>query len=245
MRIGILSDIHANYEALSACLAVLREAQVDEVYCLGDTVGYGGSPNECADVVRQLAKVTILGNHDAAVAGRMDYSYYYEAARVALDTHLALLTEDNLRWLQSLPYTHLLSDIGVQLCHGSPANLEQFDYVFLPEQARECLPIFDDLLHLTLVGHSHLCRVFELTSDDVEELPAEDCVLREDRKYIISVGSVGQPRDTDNRASVTLYDSDTRKFEFRRVAYDVEAAANKVVRHDLERNFANRLFIGA
>jgi diadenosine tetraphosphatase ApaH/serine/threonine PP2A family protein phosphatase len=245
VRIGILSDIHANYEALSACLAELREAAVDEVYCLGDTVGYGGSPNECADIVRQLAKVTILGNHDAAVAGRMDYSYYYEAARVALDTHLALLTEENLQWLQTLPYTHLLPDVGVQLCHGSPANLEQFDYVFLPEQARECLPIFSELLHLTLVGHSHLCRVFELTHDDVEELPAQDFVLRDDRKYIVSVGSVGQPRDTDNRASVTLYDTDARRFEFRRVVYDVEAAANNVMRHELERNFANRLFIGA
>ncbi|HEX2730377.1 MAG TPA: metallophosphoesterase [Polyangiaceae bacterium] len=245
MRIGILSDIHANYEALSACLGKLRSEGVDDLYCLGDTVGYGGSPNECADVVRQIAKVTILGNHDAAVAGRMDYSYYYEAARVALDAHVALLSLENMEWLQSLPYTHHLDEIGVQLCHGSPANLEQFDYVFLPEQARECLPIYGDLLPLTLVGHSHLCRVFALTPDDVEELPAKDFVVEEGRKYIVSVGSVGQPRDTDNRASVTLYDSETRKFEFHRVAYDVEAAAESVVRHDLERNFANRLFIGA
>ena len=114
MRIEIVSDIHANYEALSACLALLRDAPVDEIYCLGDTVGYGGAPNACADVIRQLAKVTILGNHDAAVEGRMDYSYYYEAARVALDTHVSLLTPENMRWLQSLPYTHLLEEIGVQ-----------------------------------------------------------------------------------------------------------------------------------
>jgi diadenosine tetraphosphatase ApaH/serine/threonine PP2A family protein phosphatase len=245
VRIGIVSDIHANYEALSACLARLRAAQVDELVCLGDTVGYGGSPNECVDVVRQLAKLSILGNHDAAVAGRMDYSYYYEAARDALDAHSALLTPENLAWLQELPYTHRLEEIGVQLCHGSPVNLEQFEYVFLPEQARECLPMFPELLQLTLVGHSHLCRVFELTPDDVEELPAEDFVLRPDRKYIISVGSVGQPRDADNRASVTLFDSETRRFEFHRVAYDVEAAAQGVVKHDLERHFANRLFIGA
>jgi diadenosine tetraphosphatase ApaH/serine/threonine PP2A family protein phosphatase len=245
MRIGIVSDIHANYEALSACLNVLRRANVDELYCLGDTVGYGGSPNECVDVVRQLAKASILGNHDAAVAGRMDYSYYYEAARHALDAHAAMISPENLAWLKELPYTHRLDAIGVQLCHGSPVNLEQFEYVFLPEQARECLPMFDELLHLTLVGHSHLCRVFALTSDDVEELPPESFVLRQDRKYIISVGSVGQPRDSDNRASVTLYDSETHRFEFHRVAYDVEAAATQVTRHDLERHFANRLFIGS
>lgn len=245
MRIGILSDIHANYPALSAALAALRSRGAQELYCLGDTVGYGGDPNRCADLVRTLTKATVLGNHDAAVAGRMDYSYYYEAARNALDTHLEILSQENLEWLKGLPYTHHLHDYGVQLCHGSPVQLQEFEYVFLPEQARECLPMFDELLNLTLVGHSHLCRVFELTPDDVEELPADRVTLRADRKYIISVGSVGQPRDTDNRASVTLFDSETRVFEFLRVPYDVESAAEDVFEHELERNFGHRLFIGA
>jgi len=80
MRLGIFSDIHANYEALSAVMEAYRDEKIDVFYCLGDTVGYGGSPNECADLVREVAKSTILGNHDAAVSGRMDYSYYYEAA---------------------------------------------------------------------------------------------------------------------------------------------------------------------
>ena len=92
MRLGIFSDIHANYEALSAVLEAYRTRTIDVYYCLGDTVGYGGSPNECADLVREIAKTTILGNHDAAVAGRMDYSYYYEAARHALDAHAAMLS---------------------------------------------------------------------------------------------------------------------------------------------------------
>ena len=83
MRLGIFSDVHANIEALSAVMEAYRQETVDEYYCLGDVVGYGASPNECADIIRQKAKVTILGNHDAAVAGRMDYSYYYEAARQA------------------------------------------------------------------------------------------------------------------------------------------------------------------
>ncbi len=245
MRLGILSDIHANYPALSAGLSVLRDAGAEEIYCLGDTVGYGGSPNLCANTVRTIAKKTVLGNHDAAVAGRMDYSYYYEAARRALDTHAEILTAENHAWLQSLPYTHFLDEHGVQLCHGSPAHLEEFEYVFLPEQARECLPMYNELLPLTVVGHSHLCRVFELTEDDVAELPAEDFKLTPGRKYIISVGSVGQPRDTDNRASVTVFDTATQRFEFKRVPYDVETAASDVFGQDLERNFAHRLFIGA
>src|SRR5258708_28560645 len=113
MRLGIFSDVHANVEALSAVVEALKREHIDVHYCLGDVVGYGASPNECADAIRRLAKVTILGNHDAAVAGRVDYSYYYEAARQALDAHARQLTKENLEWLKALPYKHELREIGV------------------------------------------------------------------------------------------------------------------------------------
>src|SRR5438045_531074 len=198
MRLGIFSDIHANYEALSAVLEAYRSEKIDVYYCLGDTVGYGGSPNECADLVRKVARKTILGNHDAAVAGRMDYSYYYEAARQALDTHAAMLSPENAAWLRSLTYQEKLTEIGVDLCHGSPVRLEEFEYIFAPEQARECLPILQELGQLTVIGHSHLCKVFALRPGYVEELPPSDFVLKDGFKYIVSVGSVGQPRDYDH-----------------------------------------------
>jgi diadenosine tetraphosphatase ApaH/serine/threonine PP2A family protein phosphatase len=244
MRLGILSDIHANYEALSAVLEAYRDEAIDTYYCLGDTVGYGGSPNECAEIIRGLVRATVLGNHDAAVAGRMDYSYYYEAARTALDLHAQMLSAENMTWLRSLPYKIELHDFDLQLCHGSPIRLEEFEYIFAPEQARECLPIFDDLAGLTLIGHSHLCKVFALTQNSVEELPPIDFTLESGKKYIVSVGSVGQPRDYDNRASFTVFDTDKRVFEFKRIEYDIETAADKVLRARLERNFAHRLFIG-
>ena len=174
MRLGILSDIHANYEALSAVVEAFKREEIDKYYCLGDTVGYGGSPNECADIVRNLVEATILGNHDAAVAGRMDYSYYYEAARHALDTHAQMLSDENMQWLKVLPYQLKFDEIGVHLCHGSPVRLEEFEYIFAPEQARECLPMFEELGHITLIGHSHLCKVFALTKTTVEELPPSD-----------------------------------------------------------------------
>src|SRR5687767_5391873 len=185
MRLGIFSDTHANYEALSAVLEAYRRERIDTYYCLGDTVGYGGSPNECADLVRETAKKTILGNHDAAVAGRVDYSYYYEAARQALDTHAAMLSAENMSWLRSLPYKEKLDDVDVDLCHGSPVRLEEFEYIFAPEQARECLPMYDELGHITLIGHSHLCKVFALTPNSVEEPPAVDFKLDKDKKYIV------------------------------------------------------------
>ncbi len=244
MRIAVLSDIHANYEALSAVLQVLEGEAIDNYYCLGDTVGYGGSPNECCDIIRDISKHTILGNHDAAVAGRMDYSYYYEAARQALDSHARMITEENMKWLRDLPYKVALDELGVHLCHGSPVRLEEFEYIFAPEQARECLPLYDELGHITLIGHSHLCKVFALTETTVEELPPVDFALNPDMKYIVSIGSVGQPRDYDNRASFIIFDTDSKEFEFRRVEYDIETAADKVLRARLERNFAHRLFIG-
>jgi predicted phosphodiesterase len=244
MRLGIFSDIHANYEALSAVLESFRQEGIDEYHCLGDVVGYGGSPNECADIVRELAKHTILGNHDAAVAGRMDYSYYYEAARHALDVHAEILSQANTQWLKGLPYSERLEYADVELCHGSPVRLEEFDYIFAPEQARECLPMFDDMAQLTLIGHSHLCKVFALTATTVEELPAVDLTLEQGKKYIVSVGSVGQPRDYDNRASFVVFDADTRHFSFKRIEYDIESAARKVLDASLERNFAHRLYIG-
>lgn len=244
MRLGIFSDVHANIEALSAVMEAYRQEDVDEYYCLGDVVGYGASPNECADIIRTKAEVTILGNHDAAVAGRMDYSYYYEAARHALDLHARQLKSENLEWLKSLPYRHDLDRYGVTLCHGSPVRLEEFEYIFAPEQARECLPILADLNDLTLIGHSHLCKVFALRPGEVEELPARKFTLREGWKYVVSVGSVGQPRDYDNRASYVVFDAETREFEFKRVEYDIEAAAMKIFEGELERNFGHRLFIG-
>src|SRR5690606_30055382 len=135
-------------------------------------------------------------------------------------------------------------ELGVKLCHGSPVRLEEFEYIFAPEQARECLPMFAELGHITLIGHSHLCKVFALTETTVEELSPVDFALEQGKKYIVSIGSVGQPRDYDNRASFVLFDTESKQFEFRRVEYDIETAADKILRARLERNFAHRLFIG-
>src|SRR5262247_1755511 len=136
MRIGIFSDVHANIEAMNAVLDAFKSERIDKYVCIGDVVGYGASPNECADIIRKVAAFTILGNHDAAVAGRMDYSYYYDAAREALDLHAASLSAANMDWLRSLPYQ--VREGNLLFCHGSPLNLEDFEYIFTPEQAERC-----------------------------------------------------------------------------------------------------------
>ena len=242
MRIGIFSDVHANIEAMNAVVEAYRSERIDKYVCIGDVVGYGASPNECCDVIRKLAAYTILGNHDAAVAGRMDYSYYYDAARQALDLHARQLSPENMQWLRALPYEVREGDIT--FCHGSPINLEEFEYIFAPEQAALCLPMWEELGEVTFIGHSHLCKSFALTREEVFEVVATKFSIRPEHRYIISVGSVGQPRDYDNRASYTIYDSTEKTFEFKRVAYDIDGAAQKIFAADLERNFGNRLFLG-
>jgi diadenosine tetraphosphatase ApaH/serine/threonine PP2A family protein phosphatase len=174
----------------------------------------------------------------------MDYSYYYEAARQVLDLHSRQLTADNMKWLYSLPYHRKFPELGITLCHGSPVREEEFDYIFAAEQAYAVLPFYNEFQNITYIGHSHLCRVFALTPTTVEEIVLNRFTIEPDRKYIVSVGSVGQPRDYDNRASYTVYDTETREFVFKRVEYDIEKSASKIFAAKLERNFGNRLFIG-
>lgn len=243
MRYGIISDTHGNEEALEAVLRSIDREKVEAVVCLGDTVGYGAQPNECCDRVRSVARHTILGNHDAAVAGRMDYSYYYDAAREALDLHASILSPTNMEWLKSLQYTE--RDDDVHFCHGSPVDLEEFEYIFNVEQAQTCIPIWERLGLATFIGHSHLCKSFAISKERVHEVVTKDFEIHPEFRYIISVGSVGQPRDHDPRASYTILDTDRGTFSFKRVEYDIAAAAQKIFNdHRLSDSFGARLFAG-
>jgi diadenosine tetraphosphatase ApaH/serine/threonine PP2A family protein phosphatase len=243
MRIGILSDIHSNLEALTEALSALERQRPDLVVCLGDVVGYGASVNECCALIRKVCEITLLGNHDAAVSGRMDYSFYYDAARHALDWTASRIDADHLEWLRSLPYAHRLP--GVSFSHGNPVSPEAYEYVFAMEQARDLVPSYQALSDVSFIGHSHLCKAFAVhAAGDVNEVVATRFGLRRGYKYVISVGSVGQPRDCDNRASFVMYDTDARVVEFHRVPYDIEGAAQKIFDADLALNFGKRLFLG-
>ncbi len=242
MRIAIISDIHSNLEALTEVLKVIDRSRVDRVVSLGDVVGYGASPNPCCELVRTTAEVTLLGNHDAAVAGRMDYSFYYDAARHALDWSSSVISQENLDWLRSLPYTYRIGDIGFS--HGSPLEPRAYEYIFALEQARELTPFVNDLPEVTFIGHSHLCKAFAIGSGDVNDVVAQKFGIRKGYKYIISVGSVGQPRDYDNRACFVIYDTDSRTVEYVRVEYDIDSSAQRIFDADLALNFGKRLFLG-
>jgi diadenosine tetraphosphatase ApaH/serine/threonine PP2A family protein phosphatase len=244
LRYGIFSDVHGNIDALGEVLTVLEEANVDEYVCLGDVVGYGANPEECCKRIGELSLVTILGNHDAAVAGRMDYSYYYDAAKQALELHTEWISAESMEWLRSLPYSHTVDEHGITFCHGSPVNKEEFEYVFAVEQAKALCPFWDELSDVTFIGHSHLTKSFALTEEGAVEISGDGFDLDEGKKYIITVGSVGQPRDYDARSCCGVYDTETRRFEFRRVPYDVHVQAEKILDGGLAQSFAKRLFLG-
>lgn len=244
MRIGIFSDVHANLAALETVVEEIQKHSVDKYICLGDVVGYGASPNECCEIVKELASVIIMGNHDAAVAGKMDYSYYYDQAKQALDWTAEVLSEENLAWLRELPYLKPVDDIDVCYSHGSPINPEEFNYIFNMEQARDAYDHRDELLQVTFIGHSHLCRVFSFDDNDVQQMVPGQVDLESNKQYIISVGSVGQPRDYDPRAAYAIFDTETRSFSQHRVEYDIVLSAKRIYDARLPDAFGKRLFVG-
>ncbi len=242
MRIGIFSDVHSNLEALKAIQEAYKGENIDMFVCLGDVVGYGANPNKCCDIVKEMVSHTVLGNHDAAVSDRMDYAYYYDAARNALDWHRNAITEENYAWLRTLPYRE--DGVDMTFCHGSPKNLEAFDYIFTTAQAETLLEEYDDLCKVTFIGHSHLTKAFSLNYDQALEVGPPTIKLEEGHKYIVTVGSVGQPRDNDNRACCTIYDTDAGTITYKRVRYNITSAARKIFDSDLSSDFGKRLFFG-
>ncbi|OGQ90610.1 MAG: hypothetical protein A2289_06475 [Deltaproteobacteria bacterium RIFOXYA12_FULL_58_15] len=242
MRYGIFSDAHGNEQALAVIVPHLKSLELDEIIFLGDAVGYGANPNEACNAIRALASQSVLGNHDAAVCARMDYSDYYDAARQALDWCASQLSEENLAWLRGLSYKVRCEYIDFS--HGSPLVPEEFDYIFAPEQLIDLLPYYDEFAPVTFIGHSHLTISFKLQRDRVTPLLLSEIHCDPSAKYIITVGSAGQPRDRDPRASCGVFDSVTRVFKFHRLAYDNETARKRIIDAGLAPAFGARLLVG-
>lgn len=247
--VGIFSDVHGNIDALEAVLKTFAARDVDDLYCLGDVVGYGGDPQSCCDLVREHALATVMGNHDAAVAGTMNYDYYYDGARNALDAHREMLNDDVLGWLASLPYTHRADDGRFLLSHGNPASPSEFEYIFETAHVEASMHRIIDPAPVTFIGHSHLTRSFRYRTDEdspaVEEVTRRTIDLEEGWHYIVTVGSVGQPRDRDARARAVIFDADDGSVEFLHVNYDIAAAADRILENQqLPVAFAKRLFLG-
>lgn len=227
MRYAIVSDLHANLRAWNAVLGDLCEQGADLVVCLGDVVGYGPNPAEVLQSVRAVTHNIVMGNHDAAAVGMMDYSIFNEHARQAIEWTTTVLNDEEKQFLSSVP---LAIEAGeVLFVHAEVAEPGRFAYISDPEIARQNLETNSHLV--TFVGHTHLPKIFERNArGKVRELPDQDTRLESDKRYIVNVGSVGEPRDSqDLRARYVLYDTETREVIFRRVDFDIVS-----YRQDLE-----------
>lgn len=243
MRYGIFSDVHGNIEALDAVLGFFSTAKIDRYAFLGDAVGYGANPEEVCTRIRELDPIAVMGNHDAAVAGKMSYEDYYDAARHALDWCKARLSEENLSWLANLPYKERVGD--VEFCHGAPVAPETFDYLFSADQAMGVLRgAFDQLAPVTFIGHSHLTISFRIFQHNVEPVIESEVHCEPGASYIITDGSVGQPRDRDPRACCGIYDTESRIFGYHRIEYDIFSQRRKILEAGLAPVFGDRLLAG-
>lgn len=245
MKIGIVSDVHSNMEALKVALDYLDEQQVEQVVCLGDVVGYGPNPNECCEMLRDINAVTLLGNHDAAVIGAMSTEYYYDAARLAIQWTRRQLSTNNLEWLYQLPYTYRRPKEDISFFHSAPICPSGYFYVVFKDDAQAHVRMFDKLTGLSLLGHSHLVRAFRLKENKAKETQVENIMRADKVKFIASIGSTGQPRDRNPKGSLGLYDSDDGTLQIHRFEYDREATVAKIAEAGLEPRFGERLLTGS
>ena len=246
MRLLILSDIHANLEALEACLDAAPE--YDQVYNLGDIVGYGANPNEVTERSRELGSIFVRGNHDKACSGLSDLHDFNPIAGMAALWTREKLTDDHLQFLRELPQGPLSPIENVQLVHGSPRDEDE--YILLASDAYVILA--QAAAPLTFFGHTHVqrCFVLEAKGQGKSYVPVYKSAkgkqtvkleVKPNAKYMVNPGSVGQPRDNDPRAAFLLYDTDAGLITFHRVPYNIERAQEKIFSAGLPERLAIRL----
>jgi predicted phosphodiesterase len=241
MRVAIISDIHGNLHALETVLESVRAENPDEIWCLGDLVGYGPRPNECTTTVAGLVQLCLAGNHDLGVLGTIDISdFSFDASHTALWTRKILVPEAR-EFLESLVPSGTRP--GVELYHASPID-PVWDYVLTEEGARDALNATQT--PVVLIGHSHVALALKQEGTGVTGglAPAGTEVDLNSGRWLLNPGSVGQPRDGDPRAAWLMLDLDAGKATFHRLQYDIERTQAELREAGLPETLANRLAQG-
>ncbi len=240
MRYAIVSDVHGNLEALQAAFEMI--APTDGVLCLGDIVGYGPNPNECVELIRARATATVLGNHDVAAIDNFGLSYFNPAAREAMRWTQTVLTAENIDWLNGLGYEFRVPEF--LLVHGAPVNY--FEYILDKPGAARAFAATD--APLIFIGHTHIAEYYVLRPDgsiDHRHLQQGGTfALDGDSRYVVNVGSVGQPRDLNPRASFAFYDPVRRAVTINRFEYPIARVQEKIASVHLPDALARRLVSG-
>ncbi len=232
MKYAIVSDIHANLEALTKAMAIIDDKHVDEIICLGDVVGYGANPNECVEIVRRNCTAVVLGNHDEAAldpAGPHDFN---PIAQKAIEWTAAQLTDESFSFLSSR--TMIEKKENILLVHSSPHSPEAWDYIINAEEAADAIQYFEEMI--CFIGHTHVPGIFSVSG-------RSKSVSRTERQ-LVNVGSVGQPRDGNPMLSFGIFDSTAWKYELIRSEYNIQLAAEKILKAGLPQELGYRLMYG-
>lgn len=232
MRYAIISDIHSNLEALTKALELIDRESIQEIVCLGDIVGYGANPNECVGLVRSRCRIVLRGNHDAAAVNSQNAESFTKNARIAAAWTHQQLSEENIRFLESLPYTFTRDEI--LFVHASPYQPEAWYYVLSEEDLEIAFQNFSE--RICFIGHSHFPGIFS------EEGPAK--AVHRGSRFLVNVGSIGQPRDGNSKLSFGIFDTETWNYRNIRSEYPIQIAAEKILRAGLPRALSDRLALG-
>jgi predicted phosphodiesterase len=238
VKIAILSDIHSNLAALKQALDYLNEHKVDKIVCLGDVVGYGPRPNECVELARKHFQICLMGNHDHAVLGLTDTYHFNQYARDAVIWTRRTLTLHNKAYLESLPFSHHENEI--LYVHSTPEHPEEWHYILSEYDAKQYLDKISQ--NICFVGHSHIPVIF---SSNKGYIPENEIHLDfHSEKYIVNVGSIGQPRDGDPRLCFVLFDTASMVLQYIRLEYPVQITYDEILENKLPPFLAMRLLAG-
>jgi predicted phosphodiesterase len=242
VKVAIISDIHGNRHAFESVLDAVASSDAQELWCLGDLVGYGAEPDACVELARRHAAICLAGNHDLGVRGDLPLGEFSRGAALAAQWTQETITEATLAYLKSLEPTRLAESVG--LFHASPRD-PVWEYVLSPLQAELCLDVQEH--RVCLIGHSHVALSFwRLPGAPAtgQTRAADEAVDLSEGEWLINPGSVGQPRDGDPRAAWLELDDQVWTATYRRTEYDIEGAAAAIRAARLPDSLAERLSFG-
>lgn len=249
MKYAFFSDVHSNLEALQAVLENMKKEGADKCFFLGDAVGYGPNPNECVELINQVAGVKLAGNHDWAVLDKMNTDDFNVFAAEAINWTKEQLTEKTKEIMLRFTLSHKIVEHGIFLIHSTPQKPEEWGYILSKEEAEAAFKDFKE--QICLIGHSHQPIIFYLKEgenypEDISDADFRTFIFRpkEGSRYIINIGSVGQPRDENSRACYVLYNTEEKIVYYKRVSYDITTTQKKMREIGLPDYLINRLAHG-
>ncbi len=218
MKLAFISDIHSNFEALQSVLDFISKEKAQQIYCAGDTIGYNDEPNECLEALRTAQALCVKGNHEDMALDRLDMENYTERAKDEVYRQKKILKKDNMSFIKKLPLELVLEAYSMRLTHGSPYEPKAFHYVLSERDVTKAFKSFKE--QVCLIGHTHSPTAYryDIKNKFHEELNEAEISIEEGYRYLINVGSVGEPKDNNPKACVYIYDTEVKVFKRTRLA---------------------------